>query len=273
MTSHPPRIALVTGASSGIGAAAAERLVRAGFTVFGTSRHRAEQGARRDVEMLTLDVTEDASVEATVHEVIERAGRLDVLVNNAGLGLAGAAEESSMEQARALFDTNVLGAVRMTRAALPQMRRQGSGRIVNISSVVGFVPAPFMALYAATKHAIEGYSESLDHEVRTFGIRVLLVEPHYTRTQFDTNMPLPDAPLPAYEAARTAARARVQHAVSIGDDPEVVAEVVLTAVTSPKPRLRYTAGSRAGRLRMLRTFVPSAMFDTSLRKQMGLDPR
>src|SRR3954451_9495332 len=177
-------VALVTGASSGIGEAAARGLRKAGFTVYGTSR-RAVAGEERDgVVFLPLDVTDDDSVARATREVIARSGRIDVLVNNAGLGIAGAAEESSIEQARALFDTNVFGSIRMTRAVLPQMRQQGSGRIINVSSVLGLVPAPFGALYASTKHAIEGYSESLDHEVREHGIRVLLVEPAYTRTSF-----------------------------------------------------------------------------------------
>ena len=173
MAVETERVALVTGASSGIGEAAAQALLAAGFTVYGTSR-RAIAGEERDgVVFLPLDVTDDQSAAGAVREVLGRSGRIDVLVNNAGLGVAGAAEESSIEQARALFDTNLFGAMRMTRAVLPQMREQGSGRVINLSSVLGLVPAPFGALYAASKHAIEGYSESLDHEVREYGVRVL----------------------------------------------------------------------------------------------------
>ena len=200
------RVALVTGASVGIGEAAARALVGAGFTVYGTSR-RAAAGENRDgVVFLPLDVTDDESVAGVVRGVLERSGRIDVLVNNAGVGVAGAAEESSIEQARALFETNVFGAIRMTRAVLPHMREQGSGRIINVSSVLGFLPAPFMALYAATKHAIEGYSESLDHEVRDHGVRVLLVEPGYTRTSFDANAVAVDEPLALYARRREASR-------------------------------------------------------------------
>ena len=170
-------VALVTGASSGIGQAAAQRLADAGYTVFGTSRRAAGTG-RRSFEMLTLDVTSDESVAAVVAEVIRRAGRIDVLVNNAGFGVAPAgAEESSIEQAQSIFDTNFFGVVRMTRAVVPHMRHQRSGRIINIGSVLGFVPMPFGALYAATKHAIEGYSESLENEIRNWGIRVAVIEP------------------------------------------------------------------------------------------------
>src|SRR5215207_1362176 len=161
------RIALVTGASSGIGEAAAERLAKAGYKVYGTSRRGAQAG-KQSFEMLPLDVTSDQSVEAAVSEVMRRDGRIDLLVNNAGFGVApGGAEESSIDQARAIFETNFFGLVRMTRAVLPHMREQRSGRIINMSSVLGFLPMPYGALYAATKHAVEGYSESLDHELRT----------------------------------------------------------------------------------------------------------
>lgn len=176
-----PKIALVTGASSGIGEAVAQRLAEAGYEVYGTSRRRAKPG-KRSFEMLPLDVTSDESVEAAVSEVMRRDGRIDLLVNNAGFGVAPAgAEESSIEQARSIFETNFFGLIRMTRAVVPHMRRQGSGRIVNIGSVLGFLPMPYGALYAATKHAVEGYSESLDHELRTRGIRVSVIEPAYMR--------------------------------------------------------------------------------------------
>src|SRR5881227_2241015 len=197
-------IALVTGASSGIGEATAERLATAGFEVYGTSRRGAQPG-ERSFAMLPLDVTSDQSVDAAVAEVIRQKGRIDVLVNNAGFGVAPAgAEESSIEQAKAIFETNFFGLIRMTRAVVPHMRRQGNGRIINIGSVLGFLPAPYMALYAATKHAVEGYSESLDHELRTRGIRVSVIEPAYTKTHFDANLLEPDAQLDEYREARAA---------------------------------------------------------------------
>ena len=189
------KTALVTGASSGIGEATAERLAKAGYKAYGTSRRGALVG-QRSFEMLPLDVTSDESVEATVSEVLRLEGRIDVLVNSAGFSVAPAgAEESSIEQARSIFDTNFFGIVRMIRAVVPHMRHQGGGRIINIGSVLGFLPMPYMALYAATKHAIEGYSESLDHELRTRGIRISVIEPAYTKTQFDTNLLEPDSKL------------------------------------------------------------------------------
>ena len=260
------RVALVTGASSGIGEAAARALLGAGFTVYGTSRRAAAGETRNGVAFLPLDVTDDESVAAAVRDVLDRSCRIDVLVNNAGFGVAGAAEESSIAQARAVFETNVFGSIRMTRAVLPHMREQGSGRIINVSSVLGFLPAPFMALYAATKHAIEGYSESLDHEVREHGVRVLLVEPAYTRTSFDTNAVAVDEPLPLYARRREAIDALIAASVKAGDEPSVVGETIVAAATDTRPKLRYPAGTLARRVSKLRRYAPAALFDKQIRK-------
>jgi len=264
-------IALVTGASSGIGQATATRLADAGYTVYGTSRRGAVSG-QQNFAMLPLDVTSDESVAAAVSELIRREGRIDLLVNNAGFGVApGGAEESSIEQAKAVFETNFFGLLRMTRAVLPHMRRQGSGRIINIGSVLGFLPMPYGALYAATKHAIEGYSESLDHELRTMGIRVSVIEPAYTKTQFDANLLAPDAKLEEYREARAGVDKVIAKVMANGDDPSVVADVVLQAAKAVQPKLRYTAGGLANRLRLLRRFAPARLVDAGIRKDLRLD--
>ena len=265
------RVALVTGASSGIGEATAQRLAAAGYKVYGTSRRGAQTG-ERSFAMLPLDVTSDESVAAAVGEVIRLEGRIDVLVNNAGFGVAPAgAEESSLDQARSIFDTNFFGLVRMTRAVVPHMRAQGSGRIINIGSVLGFLPMPYMALYAATKHAVEGYSESLDHELRTRGIRVTVIEPAYTKTPFDANALEPDSKRDEYREIRTALAKKIKEVVESGDDPGVVADVVLKAATAARPNLRYTAGGVANRLRLLRRFAPAGVLDAGIRKDLQLD--
>jgi NAD(P)-dependent dehydrogenase (short-subunit alcohol dehydrogenase family) len=264
-------IALVTGASSGIGQASAERLAKAGYKVYGTSRRGAQAG-QRSFAMLPLDVTTDESVEAAVKELIRLEGRIDLLVNNAGFGVAPAgAEESSMEQAKAIFETNFFGLVRMTRAVVPHMRRQGSGRIINIGSVLGFLPMPYGALYAATKHAVEGYSESLDHELRTRGIRVSVIEPAYTKTQFDANFLAPDSKLDEYREVRTLLDRVLKEVMATADDPTVVADVVLEAAVADHPKLRYAAGGLANRLRLLRRFAPVALVDAGIRKDLRLD--
>ena len=265
MTAARP-VALVTGATSGIGKAAALALADAGFEVIGTGRNTARITPRGGVTYLDLDVSSDESVAAVVQQVTGRFGRLDVLVNNAGIGSAGAAEENSVAQAQGVFDVNVFGLIRMTRAVLPHMRAQGSGRIINISSVLGFLPAPYGALYAASKHAVEGYSESVDHEVREHGVRVLLVEPAYTSTGFDANVVQPDTPLPVYAQQRHIAGQVVAAGLKDGDDPATVAKVIVVAATDPKPKLRYTAGAAAGRVSTLRRIAPARAFDRQIRK-------
>lgn len=265
------KIALVTGASSGIGEATAKRLAGAGYKVYGTSRQGAQSGPQ-SFAMLALDVTNDESVEAVIREVLRLEGRVDLLVNNAGFGVAPAGgEESSIEQTRAIFDTNLFGIIRMTRAVVPYMRQQGSGRIINIGSVLGFLPMPYMALYAATKHAVAGYSESLDHELRTFGIRVSVIEPASTNTQFGANLLEPDAKLDEYREIRALMGKKMQELVEAGDPPGVVADTVLRAAFAARPKLRYAAGRRASFLQFLRRFAPAGVMDSGIRKDMGLD--
>jgi short-subunit dehydrogenase len=264
-------IALVTGASSGIGQATAQRLAMAGYNVYGTSRRGAGLGSQ-SFKVLALDVTRDESVEDAVRELIRLEGRIDLLVNNAGFGVAPAgAEESSIEQAKAIFETNFFGLIRMTRAVVPHMRRQGNGRIINIGSVLGFLPMPYGALYSATKHAVAGYSESLDHELRIRGIRVSVIEPAYTRTQFDTNFLAPDSMLDEYREVRAHLNKVLKEVMVTADEPTVVAEVVLQAAMDVSPKLRYTAGGLAGRLRLLRRFAPARLVDAGIRKDLRLD--
>jgi NAD(P)-dependent dehydrogenase (short-subunit alcohol dehydrogenase family) len=266
-----PSIALVTGASSGIGEATAKRLAAVGYKVYGTSRRGAQTG-QRSFEMLPLDVTSDESVKAAVSEVMRRDGRIDLLVNNAGFGVAPAgAEESSINQARSIFETNFFGLIRMTRAVVPHMRRQGSGRIINIGSVLGFLPMPYGALYAATKHAVEGYSESLDHELRTRGIRVSVIEPAYTKTPFDANFMEPDAKLDEYREARAGVNKRVNEVMATAEPPGVVADTVLEAANASRPKVRYAAGRLAKRLRLLRRLAPAGLVDAGIRKDLRLD--
>ncbi|MFC5955024.1 oxidoreductase [Streptomyces pratens] len=265
MTTARP-VALVTGASSGIGKATVVALVKAGFEVIGTSRKTSGATRRDGVTFLSLDVTSDDSVTAAVEEVIQRYGRIDVLVNNAGIGSSGADEENSIAQAQRVFDINVFGVMRMTKAVLPHMRAQRSGRIINISSILGFIPQPYMAAYSASKHAVEGYSESLDHEVRGHGVRVLLVEPAGTNTPFNANAVEPDMPLEVYAEQR---RIADQVAVSFGKDgdaPAVVVKSIVAAATDSKPRLRYAASPNARRISTARRLVPASVFDKQIRK-------
>lgn len=262
-------VAIVTGATAGIGLATAELLAREGYTVYGTSR-RPESDSQNGIAMLACDVTRDESVAAVIAEVQRRSGRIDLLVNNAGFGLIAGAEESSIEQAKSVFEVNVFGAMRMTNHVLPVMRQQGGGRVINIGSVLGFIPAPYYAIYGATKHAIDGYSQSLDHEVRGFGVRVISIQPAVTRTSFDKNLVTPDRPRAIYDSVRNSILETSRQQMEKGDEPEVVAQVVLNAAQEAKPRLRYPAGPAARQLALMRRIVPEGMFNSVLRKQFKL---
>ena len=269
MSTTTSGVALVTGASSGIGYATANALKKAGYRVFGTS-HRATAERNDGITMLACDVTDDASVAKLVEGVLAKAARIDLLVNNAGVGLIGGAEESSIAQAQAVFNVNLFGAMRVTNAVLPAMRRQGEGRIVNMSSALGLIPSPYNAIYSSSKHAIEGYSESLDHELRILGIRVVLVDPGYTNTAFERNKTKPDQPLSIYNSMRTLTEHLMLKNVEGGDAPEVVAATVLKAARAAVPRRRYPAGKMSRQVSYLRRIVPESAFDKSLRKQSGL---
>ncbi len=269
-TSEVSKVALVTGASGGIGLATATALAEKGYTVFGTSRRAVVGDVVAGVRMIPCDVTSDASVAAAVLDVEAAFGRIDLLVNNAGVGLFGAAEETSMEQVHQLFDTNVYGTMRMTHAVLPIMRLQRSGRIVNLSSILGLIPAPFSAHYSAAKHAVEGYSESLDHEVRGFGIRVVLVEPGMTQSAFDQNSSRADGSIRDYDAGCASVLGWISDGMKVADSPDGVAKAILIAAETKKPKLRYQTGKGMSRTAVLRRLVPAAAFDKSLRQQMRL---
>ena len=263
------RIAIITGASTGIGKTAAEALARKGYRVFGTSRRVKSEGPV-GVEMVVCDVTDQQSVDRLVAHVLAKAGQIDLVVNNAGLGLVGGAEESSVKQVQALFDVNLFGVMRAVNAVLPSMRNRRAGRIINISSALGLAPGPYLAHYSATKHALEGYSEALDHEVRSFGVRVVLIEPAYTRTAMESNSLEADTPIAEYAETRARVFALNAEMLANGDDPSVVAHAIIRAANERAPRLRYPAGKTARQISILRRLVPSRMFDKSLRKQMGL---
>lgn len=265
------KIALVTGVSSGIGRTTAILLSERGFRVFGTMRRPAASNASLgNVEVVQLDVREDESVHSCVQEVLKKAGRIDGLVNNAGYALTGSLEETSIDEAKALFETNFFGVLRMTQAVLPVMREQGCGRIANIGSAAGFLPAPYSGIYAASKHALEGYSQSLDHEVRQFGIRVSVIEPGFMRTDIAQHTQRTRRSLEAYSQERDLVIARVNKSIANGEDPEVVASVVLESLTTRSPRSRRLAGRGAKVVSGLKTLLPAALFDKILRQQSGL---
>jgi NAD(P)-dependent dehydrogenase (short-subunit alcohol dehydrogenase family) len=261
---------LVTGVSSGIGREIAQLLAERGARVFGTVRDPQSASSIRGVELVRMDVTDDSSVSEAVDSIKQKAGLIQFLVNNAGYSLMGALEETSLAEARQQFDTNFFGVLRVTNTVLPGMRLLGNGRIVNISSVLGLLPAPYWGIYAASKHAVEGYTETLDHEIRQFGVRALLVEPAYTRTKLSGNTQSAKVTLNAYSDKRERVTAATRQNIERGDDPRKVAEAVRKALTAKSPRLRYPVGKGVALSRM-RRFVPAGMFDKSFRKQLQMD--
>jgi NAD(P)-dependent dehydrogenase (short-subunit alcohol dehydrogenase family) len=269
-TSLKNKITLVTGVSSGIGREIAQLLAERGARVFGTVRNPRSASSIHGVELVSMDVTDDASVNAAVHSIEQKAGPVQLLVNNAGYSFMGALEETSIEEARQQFETNFFGVLRVTNAILPGMRQAGHGRIVNISSVVGFLPAPYMGIYAASKHAVEGYTETLDHEVRRFGVRAILVQPAYTKSKINGNSKSAKVALEVYATERKQLNNLVEEEVEHGDDPRIVADAVWKALTAKSPLLRYPVGKGVA-LSRLRRFVPAGLFDKSLRKQFQLD--
>jgi NAD(P)-dependent dehydrogenase (short-subunit alcohol dehydrogenase family) len=263
------QVVLVTGVSSGIGRVTAEKFAQRGCRVFGSVRNLANAKPLSGVELVEMDVRDEASVQQAIQWVIDRAGRIDVLVNNAGTTIIGAVEETSPAEAASLFDSNVLGILRTARAVLPHMRSKRSGRIVNISSVLGFLPAPYMSVYSASKHAVEGLSETLDHEVRQFGIRVSLVEPSFTRTNLDISAPSTADKISAYEHELNLSSAAVAKNVKNAPEPDGVASTVIEAALG-KWKMRHTPAGEASLLRKLRRFMPAGPVDKSLRKAFGL---
>lgn len=235
------RVILITGASRGIGYASARLLAAHGYTVYGTSR-TPEKTQVEGFELLKLDVRDDQSVTVCVQTVLDRAGHIDVLVNNAGYSLSGAAEEATAEDARSLFETNFFGILRMNNAVLPHMRKARRGHIINISSIAGIVGVPYLGIYTATKFALEGYSETLRHELRDLGIAVSLVEPGDIHTDIVTEAP--SNRFADYDGAREQTLAIHERNVRSGPPPEKVAQALLKVIESPSPRLRYAVTYR-----------------------------
>jgi short-subunit dehydrogenase len=268
-TSLKNRIVFITGVSSGIGREIAQLLAERGARVFGTVRDSKSANTIPGVEMVRMDVTEDASVNEAVQSVVQKVGPVQILVNNAGYSLMGSLEETSLDEARQQFETNFFGVLRVTSAVLPMMRQASYGRIVNISSVVGFIPAPYMGIYTASKHAVEGYTETLDHEVREFGVRAVLVEPALTKSKLSHNERTAGTSIKEYAVQRQRVKELVQKGTSHGDEPRLVAEAVWKAVTVKSPRLRYPVG-KGVLLSRLRRFVPAGVFDRAIRKQTQL---
>ena len=266
MVRENQRVVLITGASSGIGLACATYLAERGFRVYGTSR-RPNPGPS-GVTMLTADINEDQPVEQAVATLLAREGRLDIVVNNAGMGMGGAVEDTTTDEAKKLMEVNFFGVLRVCRAALPAMRSQGSGYIVNIGSIGGVIALPFQGIYSASKFALEGLSEALRMEVRPLGIRVMLIEPGDHKTGLTQSRHVTQN---NYGRSFEVALARTEQDEQNGPGPEQVARLLHRIVNQRNPRLRYTVGPVSQRASVwLKRFLPNGLMEYGVRRHFGL---
>ena len=280
MATTVSKAVLITGCSTGIGRATAEQLARSGWTAYATARRldAIQDLATKGCRILALDVCDEGSMRAAVDAVERAEGAVGVLVNNAGYGQEGAFEATPMAEIRRQFETNVFGLIRLTQMVLPGMRRQGWGKIVNLSSMGGKLTFPGGAFYHATKHAVEALSDALRFEVGGFGIDVIVVEPGPIRTQFgDTaigSIAGQTAGDPAYAAFNTQVAARIREAYEgpmgrLASGPEAVAQVIEKALAKPRPATRYPVTAAARILMGLRRWLPDRAFDAVLRTQFA----
>lgn len=273
MSSSKPQVALVTGASSGIGKATVLALVAAGFTTYATARRPAAladlsaQGCRP----LALDVTSEESMVAAVQAVEAEHGAVDLLINNAGYGLNGPVEELALNEVRHEFETNVFGLIRLSQLVLPEMRRQGRGRIVNVGSIGGTFTAPGAGAYHASKYAVEAFSDALRMEVRHFGIDVVLIQPTGVYTAFDSKFKATmrdtgdDSPYATFKRNMDTQMEQMFSGRGFGIiSAEEVARVILGAVQASKPHARYKAGFSAHIYTGLRRLLPDRAWDAMM---------
>jgi len=270
------KVILITGASSGMGYETARILAEQGHRVYGAARRvqKIEELAEYGVQALPLDITDEASIIACVKEIISREGRIDVLINNAGYGYFGAIEDVPMADAKHQFEVNIFGLARMTQEVLPHMRKQHSGRIVNLASVAGHVTLAFGAWYNATKYALEAFSDALRMEVKPFGIEVVIIEPGAIRTDWGIIAAdhLRDSSKGgAYEqtATRMAEGLRKLYLSKIPTDPKVISRKIARAAVCRCPRTRYRTGRGAKFMVFLHTILPARWWDAIVVKTMA----
>ena len=267
-------VVLLTGASSGIGYDVAPLLVRYGYTVYGAARRveKIEELASEGVKALNMDVTDKASMEAAVQQIIDAEGRIDVLINNAGYGSYGAIEDVPIDEARRQFEVNLFGLARLTQLVLPHMRARGRGRILNISSMAGRITMPLGAWYHATKYALEAFSDALRMEVEEFGIDVVIIEPGGIKTPWgliaaDHLEESSRKGVYAEQAQRVAANMRKLYSPSSNlSEPKVISRTILRALEARRPKTRYLVGFGAKPSVFLHTVLPDRLFDKVTRR-------
>ncbi|SNX66019.1 short-subunit dehydrogenase [Streptomyces sp. TLI_55] len=273
----PIKTALVTGASSGIGEATALKLQALGYTVYGAARRadRLSELADRGVRPLAMDVTDDGSMRAGIEKIVTETGRIDVLVNNAGYGSYGALEDVPLDEARYQFEVNVFGAIRLAQLALPHMRAQRSGTVVNITSMGGKIYTPFGGWYHGTKFALEALSDCLRVEAKPFGVDVVVIEPGGIATEWggiaaDNLEKSSTGGAYAAQATAVAATLRSEANAKRNSPPSVIADAIGKAVTARRPKTRYVKGFAARPLITLRRILPDRAFDAVISRAVGL---
>lgn len=259
------KVILITGASSGIGKASAEYLAQQGHTVFGTSRYPGSYPKPKGYTILRIDVTEVESIQATVNQIIEDKSKIDVLINNAGFGIAGAMENISLDKTKEQFETNFFGTVRLIKSVLPIMRKQDSGLIINISSIGGLIGLPYQSMYSASKFAIEGFTESLYKELRSSKIKITMIEPGDFKTGFTEKREIPKNANQSIAFKNTLQV--IENDENTGQDPIMIGKLLNTIINKSNPRLRYTVGAFDQRLSvLLKRLLPNRLFDWIIMK-------
>lgn len=271
------KVALVTGASSGIGEATALELKSRGFVVYGVARRvdRMRHLTKSGIKVLSMDVTDDGSMQAAVDAIVSEAGSIDVLVNNAGSGSYGAVEDVPMEEARAQFEVNVFGAVRLVQLVLPHMRLRRSGTIVNITSMGGKIHTPLGAWYHGTKFALEAISDCLRMELQPFGIDVVVIEPGGIKTEWAGIAADKLRETSGHSAYAVQANAMAQSMVGEASvkrqsPPQLIADTIAQAVTAAKPKTRYAVGFGAKPMIFMRSILSDRGFDGMMRTATGI---
>jgi len=259
------KVILITGASSGIGKASAEYLAQQGHTVFGTSRYPGSFPKPSDYTILQMDVTEIESIQTIVNQIFKAAGKIDVLINNAGFGIAGAMENTSIGKAKEQFETNFFGMVRLIKSVLPIMRKQDSSLIINISSIGGLIGLPYQSMYSASKFAVEGLTESLYKELHSSKINVTMVEPGYFNTRFTEKREISKNANQS-NAFKTTLQI-IENDEYNGQDPIMIGKLINKIINKSNPRLRYTVGAFDQKLAVfLKRILPNRLFDWIIMK-------
>jgi NAD(P)-dependent dehydrogenase (short-subunit alcohol dehydrogenase family) len=274
-------VAVVTGSSSGIGLAASLALARNGYLTYATMRNLAKQDSIQSVaekehlpvRTVQLDVTDENSVKNAIQSILSESGRIDLLVNNAGYGMTGAFEDIGMDEIKSLYETNVFGVIRVTQAVLPIMRKQGSGRIINISSGAGRIGYPGGSAYVSSKFALEGLSESMAFEVEQFGIKTVLVEPGFIRTNFAENIVTakkaqdPNSPY-SQTMMQMKSSSHRRRMIENAPDADLVASVIVEAATAKEPNLRYLAGKDVQQMVAAKKSMSDEEFQNMIRQSV-----